>query len=188
MNIDSALSKALGRAPSAHEKQLLAGLMEAFQVRDNDGILPVLATLMRLDAAYRPVPERLGQLIHKFEKVLDQRLSASPASAGWADVDSRRKLHWVTVGGLTITAIVIFAAGGIAGAAAMAIWTSTEQAAALARVAAWLLVPVIAVYAGAWGWETAREQDSSARQRWGGWTTLLAACAGIAVWLIAMGR
>jgi hypothetical protein len=182
MNVESALAKALGRAPTAHEKQVLAGLMEAFAIRENDGILPVLATLMRLDAAYRPVPERLTALAQKLEKALDQRLlpAAGTRAAGWR--------RWRTGGRLTMTFFVVFAAGAVVGAAAMALALRPLTAVELARNVAWLIVPVLATYAGVWGWELAHDQHKPTRHRRGGWGVLIASCAAIAVWLAFVDR
>jgi hypothetical protein len=188
VNLDSALAQALGREPSAQERQMLAGLMAAFEVRDNDGILPVLATLMRIDAAYRPVPERLMQLLEKYEGAIEQRCSASLAPPGRSTRDRPRELRWLTVGGLLTTGTVLFAAGAAVGAAAFAVWTSPPQAAALARIAAWLVVPVVAAYGGAWGWEVAHQLYRPVLQRWGGWAMLVGSGAGVALWVLSLGR
>jgi hypothetical protein len=195
MTPEEAFRRAWGRAPARSELERIYRLQSAFGIDDNDAFLTIAMVLELYDGHFRVYPEKCAaaaatavrQWLQSPEgAAVLQRASvgcrpSSPRSANAGELPPtprpRHLAGWPLL-------LVIFVAGAVTGAATLATAQTSFNALSLGHLVDWLAVPVVAAYAGAWGWEIARDRSRPARHRWAGWGALIAACASIAAWLV----
>jgi hypothetical protein len=199
MTPEEAFRRAWGREPARSEIERIHRLKTAFQIDDNDAFVTIAMVLEFYDGHFKVYPERCAsaaaaavrQWLQSPEGAAVLQRMLSKFRPSYAVPSNTRKLpHESTARAPASFPVLlgVFVAGAVTGGAAAALALAGFSTVAIGRLAAWLIVPVVAAYVGAWGWQLARDCNRPSHHRWGGWAALIAACASIAVWLVLVGR
>lgn len=215
MNIETALAKALGRMPTAEERERLLRLREAFDIRDNDALWALVGVNEFYNSLLRQYPDKCAVAARQAMRECwasgtvsrppnGQSTLPAPAPARGSQspmsAESLREQYWVIFGCMAMAAclvssgLALFVGPTLAGNYPCWVPRSTASSIAVSLLGAplgWLVVVVSLVpsgYALCWGWRRGRDAALPRRSRAAGWSALAAISCIAVVWLVLLGQ